>query len=105
MLAMAEAGLRVTEYTPSAVKMALTGFGAADKKQVQQVVAMRLKLETPPSPADAADALAIALCHVQGCEDATSRRRWPDDRTFAWTARPTSRATPCCSMWVASVTR
>jgi crossover junction endodeoxyribonuclease RuvC len=65
LLAMAAAGLQVTEYSPSAVKMALTGFGAADKKQVQQVVAMRLKLDTPPSPADAADALAIALCHVQ----------------------------------------
>jgi crossover junction endodeoxyribonuclease RuvC len=65
LLAMASAGLRVTEYTPSAIKMALTGFGAADKRQVQQVVAMRLGLETAPTPADAADALAIALCHVQ----------------------------------------
>lgn len=65
LVAMAAAGLRVTEYTPSAVKMALTGFGAADKRQVQEVVAMRLRLETPPTPADAADALAIALCHVQ----------------------------------------
>ena len=65
LLAMAAAGLHVTEYTPSAIKMALTGFGAADKRQVQQVVAMRLGLDTPPTPADAADALAIALCHVQ----------------------------------------
>ncbi len=65
LLALASAGLQVTEYTPSAIKMALTGFGAADKKQVQQVVAMRLGLEVAPSPADAADALAIALCHVQ----------------------------------------
>ena len=65
LLAMAAAGLHVTEYTPSAIKMALTGFGAADKRQVQQVVAMRLGLDTAPTPADAADALAIALCHVQ----------------------------------------
>lgn len=65
LLAMASAGLQVTEYTPSAIKMALTGYGAADKRQVQQVVAMRLGLDSPPSPADAADALAIALCHVQ----------------------------------------
>lgn len=65
LLALAAAGLQVTEYTPSAIKMALTGFGAADKRQVQQVVAMRLGLDVAPSPADAADALAIALCHVQ----------------------------------------
>ena len=66
LLAIAEAGLSVTEYTPSAVKMALTGYGAADKRQVQEVVAMRLRLDEPPRPADAADALAVALCHVQG---------------------------------------
>ena len=77
MLAMAEAGLVVTEYTPSAVKMALTGFGGADKRQVQQVIAMRLGLDTPPQPADAADALAVALCHVQAArmQRAVSRAR------------------------------
>ena len=53
------------EYTPSAVKMALTGYGAADKDQVQKVIQMRLGLEEIPQPADAADALAIAVCHVQ----------------------------------------
>ena len=65
LLALARAGIGVTEYTPSAVKMALTGFGAADKTQVQRVVQMRLGLEEMPRPADAADALAIGLCHVQ----------------------------------------
>ena len=65
MLALAEAGLEVTEYTPSAVKMALCGYGAASKEQVQKVVAMRLGLPGVPSPADTADALAIALCHLQ----------------------------------------
>lgn len=65
MLALAEAGIPVVEYTPSAVKMALTGYGAADKVQVQKVVQMRLGLENVPKPADAADALAIAVCHVQ----------------------------------------
>ena len=65
MLALAQAGIPVVEYTPSAVKMALTGFGAADKQQVQRVVQMRLGLESAPKPADAADALAIAVCHVQ----------------------------------------
>jgi crossover junction endodeoxyribonuclease RuvC len=65
LLTLAEKGIRITEYTPSAVKMALTGYGAADKQQVGRVVAMRLALAGPPRPADAADALAIALCHVQ----------------------------------------
>ena len=65
LLAAAEAGLPVTEYTPSAVKMAVCGAGDAGKAQVQAVVAMRLGLEAAPAPADAADALAIALCHLQ----------------------------------------
>ncbi len=65
LLALAQAGLQVVEYTPSAIKMALTGFGAADKDQVQRVVQMRLGLESVPRPADAADALAVAICHIQ----------------------------------------
>lgn len=65
LLVLAEAGVDVAEYTPSAVKMALTGSGTADKVQMQRVIAMRLGLTTPPDPADAADALAVALCHVQ----------------------------------------
>ncbi len=65
LLAMAEAGLPVAEYTPSAVKMALCGNGRADKRQVQRVVALRLGLDGILEPPDAADALAIALCHVQ----------------------------------------
>ena len=63
---LASAGLRVREYSPTAVKMALTGYGAADKAQVGKVVAMRLGLPAVPSPADAADALAVAMCHLQG---------------------------------------
>jgi len=65
LLILGEAGLDVAEYSPSAVKMALTGSGTADKVQMQRVIAMRLGLDTPPDPADAADALAVALCHVQ----------------------------------------
>ncbi len=65
LLAIAQAGISVVEYTPSAVKMALTGYGAADKNQVQKVIQMRLGLDAIPQPADAADALAIAVCHVQ----------------------------------------
>jgi len=65
LLAAAQAGIEVVEYTPSAVKMALTGYGAAEKAQVAKVVQMRFGLASPPRPADAADALAIALCHIQ----------------------------------------
>ncbi len=65
LLVLAEAGIEVGEYSPSAVKKALTGSGTADKTQMQRVIAMRLGLRTPPDPADAADALAVALCHVQ----------------------------------------
>ena len=65
LLVLGEAGIEVAEYTPSAVKKALTGSGSADKEQVQRVIAMRLGLDAAPEPADAADALAVALCHVQ----------------------------------------
>jgi crossover junction endodeoxyribonuclease RuvC len=65
MLAAARAGVAVFEYTPSAVKMAVTGYGDATKDQVQVMVARRLGLAGSPTPADAADALAVALCHLQ----------------------------------------
>ena len=53
----------VAEYTPLQVKNAICGYGGADKKQVQKMVQMLLKLEEGPKPDDAADALAIAICH------------------------------------------
>ena len=65
VLVAARAGLRVTEYTPSAVKLAVTGYGNAAKAQVQEMVARRLGLGAVPTTADAADALAVALCHMQ----------------------------------------
>jgi len=66
LLTLAESGVVVAGYTPTAVKTALTGYGGADKAQMGRVVAMRLGLAKVPSPADAADALAVALCHLQG---------------------------------------
>jgi crossover junction endodeoxyribonuclease RuvC len=57
-------GLPVARYTPSQVKLAVTGSGVADKKQIQFMVARRLNLSVLPSPADAADAAAVALCHL-----------------------------------------
>lgn len=63
VLTLAQAGLPVGEYTPLEVKQAVTGYGNADKKQIQQMVKVLLNLETIPRPDDAADALAIAICH------------------------------------------
>ncbi len=64
MLSAKKAGLSPFEYTPLQVKMALTGYGRADKKQMQQMVKTLLSLKKIPSPDDAADALAVALCHA-----------------------------------------
>ncbi|HEX7975735.1 MAG TPA: crossover junction endodeoxyribonuclease RuvC [Anaerolineales bacterium] len=64
LLALAEAGLPVVEYTPLEVKLAVAGYGGADKSQVQYMVKALLGLEDIPRPDDAADALAIAICHI-----------------------------------------
>jgi crossover junction endodeoxyribonuclease RuvC len=64
MLAIAEAGLDVAEYTPNEVKQAVVGYGSAQKKQVQAMVRTLLLLTEVPKPDDAADALAIAITHL-----------------------------------------
>jgi crossover junction endodeoxyribonuclease RuvC len=64
LLALAEAGLSVGEYTPLEVKQAVVGYGGADKHQIQQMVRVLLNLPDIPKPDDAADALAIAICHL-----------------------------------------
>jgi crossover junction endodeoxyribonuclease RuvC len=64
MLAAAQAGLTVEEYTPAEIKRAVVGYGRAEKPQVQQMVKLLLGLAVIPSPHDAADALAVAICHV-----------------------------------------
>jgi crossover junction endodeoxyribonuclease RuvC len=63
-LCLAQHHLRIEEYSPNAVKQAVTSYGNADKKQVQEMVKLTLQLEETPKPDDAADALAIALCHL-----------------------------------------
>ena len=65
LFTLAEAGIGVSEYTPLEVKQAVTGYGGADKNQVQQMVRALLGLDSIPQPDDAADALAIAICHLQ----------------------------------------
>jgi len=64
LLAAAQANLAIHEYTPLEIKQAVVGYGRADKNQVQQMVRMLLQLDSVPQPDDAADALAIAICHA-----------------------------------------
>jgi len=66
MLAAAQAGVECFTYTPQAIKMAVCGSGAADKRQVQRIVGTLLGLPEPPEPDHAADALAVAICHGGG---------------------------------------
>ena len=63
MLAGKQAGLRITEYTPLQIKQTLTGYGRAEKKQMQEMVRLQLGLKQVPKPDDAADALAAAITH------------------------------------------
>ena len=56
---------KLFEYTPNQIKQAITGYGRADKKQIQQMVKLLLKLEEIPKPDDAADAIACAITHCQ----------------------------------------
>lgn len=81
-----ERGLGAATHTPTEVKAAITGYGAADKRQVQTMVARVLRLDALPQPADAADALALALCHAWRAGPAsiasgpltTAQRAWRD---------------------------
>ena len=94
VLAAAEAAVPIVEYSPAEVKRAVVGFGRAEKQQVQQMVALLLGLDRVPTPHDAADALAVAICHLHGTPpvplgepaasgDAPSVRRWRDYRPGA----------------------
>ena len=82
LLAAAEAGLPVVEYAPAEIKRAVVGYGRAEKPQVQQMVKLLLGLDTAPTPHDAADALAVAICHVHtSCGPIASRARELPART------------------------
>jgi crossover junction endodeoxyribonuclease RuvC len=65
LLALQEAGISIHEYTPLEVKQAVTGYGRATKRQVQEMIRVLLQLEDIPRPDDAADAVAVAICHLQ----------------------------------------
>jgi len=64
ILSLAEAGLSISEYGPVEIKQAVVGYGKASKNQVQQMVKVLLNLQEIPKPDDAADALAVAICHI-----------------------------------------
>ena len=89
--AAARRGLSVGLHTPSEVKAAITGYGAADKRQVQAMVTVVLGLSEVPKPADAADALAIAICHA-----------WRGGASAVPSASGVSTATPAQQAWLAA---
>jgi crossover junction endodeoxyribonuclease RuvC len=73
LLAASAAGVAIVEYTPAEIKRAVVGFGRAEKPQVAQMVKLLLGLEAPPSPHDAADAVAVAICHIHSSHGAVAR--------------------------------
>lgn len=76
------AGVPIGQYTPNEVKQAVAGYGAADKAQVQAMVARLLHLPEAPKPPDAADALALAICHLSASRfRAAARQRLPEGAT------------------------
>jgi len=62
-----KAGLEISEYSPKTIKQTVVGYGNAEKSQIQEMVRILLKLSKTPEPHDAADALAIAICHFHHC--------------------------------------
>jgi crossover junction endodeoxyribonuclease RuvC len=75
LLALADGGLPVREYTPLEVKQSVVGYGRAEKAQVQELVRLLLGLDAVPRPDDAADALAIAICHLHSARMDSLLRR------------------------------
>ena len=87
MLAAVEAGVPIVEYTPAEVKQSVVGYGRAEKAQVQAMVQLLLGLAEPPSPFDAADALAIAVCHLHRMNPGIPFRSAPAGRrASSWRA-------------------
>jgi crossover junction endodeoxyribonuclease RuvC len=86
MLAAVEAGVPVVEYTPAEIKRAVVGYGRAEKHQVQQMVKVILGLTAVPSPHDAADALAVAICHLHSIAPAHAAAAGPRPSAKALTS-------------------
>jgi len=71
LLALADGGVPIHEYTPLQVKQSVVGYGRAEKRQIQELVRLLLGLDAVPQPYDAADALAVAICHVHSARMAS----------------------------------
>ncbi|MGE0703093.1 MAG: crossover junction endodeoxyribonuclease RuvC [Vicinamibacterales bacterium] len=84
MLAAVQAGVPVVEYTPAEVKRAVVGYGRAEKHQVQQMVRLILGLDAVPTPHDAADALAVAICHLHSCSPLAPSGRSRSKAATSW---------------------
>ena len=96
LLAAAQRGVAVHSYTPREVKASVAGYGHADKKQMQLMVRALLEMNETPEPSDAADALAVALCHLQA-EQARQRFGLPAERAslkFRTQSHTVGRAVP-----------
>jgi crossover junction endodeoxyribonuclease RuvC len=88
LLAAADAGLTIAEYAPAEIKRAVVGYGRAEKTQVQQMMKLLLGLDDLPAPHDAADALAVAICHLHhGTGAIADRARAEPPRTAVRTWR------------------
>jgi crossover junction endodeoxyribonuclease RuvC len=97
MLAAVEAGCEIAEYSPAEVKRAVVGYGRAEKQQVQQMVTLLLGLDAAPTPFDASDALAVAICHLHANPPAIRAAltaRSHDDGGAARGQDPPTRARP-----------
>jgi crossover junction endodeoxyribonuclease RuvC len=81
MLAAVEAGIPLVEYTPAEIKRAVVGYGRAEKPQVGQMVKLLLGLQSLPTPHDAADALAVAICHLHAGQKPDAAR---SSRSTSW---------------------
>jgi crossover junction endodeoxyribonuclease RuvC len=96
LLAAAQHGLGVHSYSPREVKASVAGYGHADKRQMQLMVRALLSMTETPEPSDAADALAVALCHLQA-EQARLRYNLPDAKSLAKPRASASAAPPARS--------
>ncbi len=96
MLAAVEAGCPIAEYTPAEIKRAVVGYGRAEKPQVQQMVTLLLGLDAPPTPFDAADALAVAICHLHSRSTAL---RFAEAAAPGASGTTAARRTPAPSSW------
>jgi crossover junction endodeoxyribonuclease RuvC len=98
VLAAVEAGVAIVEYTPAEIKRAVVGYGRAEKPQVQQMVKLILGLTTVPTPHDAADALAVAICHahsagIRSVRLQADRERPPEGGRYVRSGKRQSTAT------------